>query len=266
MRRRKRDANMDAAHEAWWYRLECRKRWPGYEKILKSIRENPETAPLEWLGVFHEEMRVIPSCPIASDGRSWVTVKLDLRYPIPLLLALLEEQLRPLKNDPEALTQLRDTSAYREAVLDRLRWHPPSPYAQLVEPTRLHLQMETLRLRLTVWDMAKEGATFKEIATQLKKHASTVRDLYGRVAMDILGRPSPRGRRRRLLIGFDPETHTSTCPICMKATKEPEFCPAWRAYLGPAELKDWAIQDEKCIAEYTRDKLPSKSRKAPTRK
>lgn len=264
-----RRTNADATDLLWAYRVECQARSPRMRRLRKLLEHEDED--LRAREELWEAIETAPAIPIDSDGASWVTLKVDLTLPPSFVLPKIECWLRWLHDSRKLRTNVSEDTRLREIFGALKAEQPRNPFASLRLRGPRRIQVKTLRLRLTVWDMAKQGATFKAIATRLRKPVSTIRDLYEKVAADILDGPSPRGRRGRLLIGFDSKTHLSTCPTCMKAMKatkpkEADFCPEWRAYLGPAELKEWDIHGKRLIAESTRDKhlLPSTSRKTPT--
>ncbi len=288
---RKRRPETAAADEIWWYRMECWKRSPAYEQL----QAKPGDASDSTLASLWKEFETAPVFPIASDGQTWVTLKVDLRLPPRSVLPRIEKHLRDLRNelplgkrlpkDPHlsmderiAAFKSRKIEAlrngplrpYLEAIINHLRDHPPSPFVWVLQPKRFHTK--DLKVRVRVWDLLKEHGDLAKVARSLKKPLSTVRDLYMRAALDICGNLPDRGRRvraARLLHGFDPATHATTCPTCRAARREENFCPAWRAYLN----QDWAspkralteyILDPQAVARHTADKLPSKPKVAST--
>lgn len=219
--RRKRSAEAVAADTLWWYWMECYKRSPWRESIPESSRQKADLV---------EEVRTAPVLPVDTDGESWVTLKIDVRLPRKAILALVEEALQSL--DGRELRELKDhpTRQAVELILQRLRQTPPTPFARILLPKRI--RKESLQERLTVWDMIHAGTSMVEAGRRLRKSESDVRDLYRKAALDICGEPPQKGRRGHLLVGFDPTTHTNTCPTCRVANREEDYCAAWRAYLN----------------------------------
>lgn len=231
-----------AADKLWWYWMECYKRSPRRARLIEIMRAKGEDSRLKALSLLREEIGTAPFFPIATDGATWVTVKLDLRYPLRLVLPLVEENLRDFSNDPTLLHDFRD-SHLAEEILRSLSQKPPAP--PWTPLTRLRVHVKDLKLRLRVWDRLTKGATFKALAKQLGKPLSTVRDLYTKAALDICGALPPRGRRPRLLVAFNPDTHLTTCPTCSKAPRVEDFCPAGRAYAN----QDYVALRELPVAE-----------------
>jgi hypothetical protein len=225
--------------------MECCRRSPKALKLLRKDQDLYETF------IEYERLRNSPCVLISSDGSEWIVAKLDLRWPPHLVALVVEKMLTDLRRSIGLLMEHRDDGTTLESVARVLaapdRWKRPSvdfPY-----PQRLHV--DDLLLRLKVWDHFRQGGTFPEVAKLVGCPVSTVRDLYWKVAADILELEPPAvdldefaaeiflGKRKARtpdrkarLIAFDPATHKETCPQCRDAKRESDFCSAALAYLN----------------------------------
>jgi len=225
------------ADELWQYRMGCYKRSPRRKRLLELLKADPKGHELGWFILFREEIKAAPFFPVDTDGKTWVVAKLDLRYPIQLVLSSVEESLRTFQGDPNILRDFQDRD-YGKAALGCLYTNPPVPAWELTIPKRVHVK--NLKRRLTVWDRVQEGATFKAVAAKIRSYESTVRDLYEQVALDICGKLPPKGRRPRLLQDFDLDGHRAACPTCNQAHGEKDSCQKWVAYVN----QDYVSQRE----------------------
>lgn len=89
----------DEANTLLWYRLECFKRSPYFKWLQARLQEDEDGSRLERVALFQEIVRLAPLVPIESDGLRWVTVKLDLNAPIPVVLASLENLLKEMQDE-----------------------------------------------------------------------------------------------------------------------------------------------------------------------
>ncbi len=235
----------DEANTLLWYRMECFKRSRYYEWLRGMLKETekegggPEPASrLEFLASFREMIRSAPVLPIASDGLSWLTVKIALDSPPSLVLALLDRLLKEMHDTDDAVEWILFLRRYGEAVEEILRREPRSALARVLDaarplrPAKERVHLKNLKLRLEVWDRVKAGADFQRVAKERRLPTSTVRDLYNQAALCICGELPPKKKRPRLLQTFVPEAHDENCPTCRAAQRVEDFCAAKQAYVN----------------------------------
>ncbi len=230
----------DEADILLWYRLECFKRSRFYEwlrgKLKESGKKEEDASKIEAVARFREMVLSTPVLPMASDGLSWMTVKIALDSPRSVVLGSLERLLKEMRNRNEALEWIDILSDYGEAIEAIMRREPRSALGRLADATRPfrprkeRVHLRNLKLRLDVWDRVHKGATFIQLARHFKRPEATVRDLFEKAALDICGSLPVRHRRKRLLQTFDPVTHFKSCPQCSKAKKLRDFCSRGKAY------------------------------------
>ena len=133
----------------------------------------------------------------------------DLEQPADVLLPLFQEELR----------QQTEKRSRRRRRLDKADFY------------------------LEVYDRAKEGATFVEIASELDRKPKTVISAYLTASSNIFG-PAPAPKKARLSLAyFDPSTHSvSSCATCRNAKTAEEMCNDVRQYVS---------QDHKAQREIT---------------
>jgi hypothetical protein len=239
--RKGRKAAAIAADNWWDYRMECWKRSPRRKDLLEAAARSPHDPGLmeKWIDQ-REEVRTAPVLPVATDGTSWVTLKIDFRIPHDLTLALVEEHLQDFSDDFDLRRAVADTaySNVTKVLLDDLRDHPPTAFERLLFPRRIH--PKTLRLRLRVWDSVRKNRDLSEIAARLGKRTNQVEGLFWEAFTDIckIPRPpeskerGPRGRpRKRPVVEFNPDKHRKGCPKCKNFNRFEELCDEARAYV-----------------------------------
>jgi hypothetical protein len=123
-------------------------------------------------------------------------ISVDLRYPVDLLVPLVERELRA-----KALGYPRG-----RARLDQIDFH------------------------LKIFDGASEGQTFPEIAARMRRKLSTVKSAYLVASRNIFGPQRGPSKRGAPLKGFDHEGHCQRCPVCVRAKTGQEMCGKARAY------------------------------------
>lgn len=243
------EANESAVRGYLWYLTECCRRSPKALELRRKDQDLYETFMKD------ERLRNSPCVLISSDGSEWIVAKLDLRWPPHLVAFAVEKMLTDLRRSIGLLMEHRDDGTTLKSVARVLaapyRWKRPS--VEFPYPQRLH--MGDLLLRLKVWDHFRRGRTFPEVAKLVDRPVSTVRDLYWKVATDILelegpavdpyelaeeiflGKPKARTPNRKARpTAFDPATHKETCPQCRDAKRESDFCSATLAYLGQDQV------------------------------
>lgn len=150
-------------------------------------------------------------------------VRLDLKYPTDVLVALVEGEIK--------------------RVLNR--------YSRVVQNIRQRKGLPTLKKKrhrldksafyIKVYDLASEGATFVQIAKRLGEPLSTVKSAFLRIRRSIFELSSqtesdthsssaPLTKKTVVLAGFDPEVHTVTCSTCKAATTFDEMCNKAKSY------------------------------------
>ncbi len=128
----------------------------------------------------------------------YMTITVDLSYPIDLLLPLIDEEIR---------------NAH--------------PYMG----RRRHREKDSFKLK--AYDLARAGETFPEIARKLRSRVSTVKSAYWKAAQIIHETTQPPSKRESgKEIPFNPGDHIAGCAVCQKAKGEERFCPAARAWLA----------------------------------
>ncbi len=178
-----------------------------------GLRRIPLSAIVYWPGegLNRDEVRnaehygsefAVSYSPVAStelrDDR-YLFLRVDLEQPGDVLLALIQEELR----------QQTEKRSRRRRRLDKVDFY------------------------LEVFDRAKDGATFLEIAAELNRRPSTVKSAYLGAANRIFGPPPAPKKARLPLAYFDPSTHSaSSCATCQNAETAEEMCREVRLYVS----------------------------------
>jgi len=122
--------------------------------------------------------------------------RVDLDHPVDDLLPLIEEQLR---------------NFYRDRPKRRRR-------------------VDKVDFNCKVYDLAKEGKKFSEIAATLNKRLSTVKSAYLTASRHIFLLSEPPTKKELPLIDFDPHRHCQSCAICQKAQTFDSMCEKSRLF------------------------------------
>ncbi len=127
----------------------------------------------------------------------------DLNHPVQDLLPLIEEELR-------------EQTRHRR---------------------RRRMRADKIDFHLQVFDMARTGKTFSEIAHALLCQRSTVKSAYQLAGRRIFGPGANRPSKDALaesyiLAGFDRTTHFQTCDVCKSAEHPEYFCEACRRFMN----------------------------------
>ncbi len=124
-------------------------------------------------------------------------LRVDLEQPADVLLPLFQEELR----------QQTENRSRRRRRLDKVDFY------------------------LEVFDRAKDGATFLEIASELDRSPSTVKSAYITAAQNIFGPARAPTKDRLPLAHFDQTAHVRDCTTCGNAKTAEEMCPEGRGYV-----------------------------------
>lgn len=151
--------------------------------------------------------------------RDILELSVDLSYPTDILLE-------------QVTTVLKQAKAQRLQV-ERHRGNTSEPRIRTAQSD----------FQLQVYDLAKEGHTYKVIASNLRKPLSTVKSAFlsisGAIAQirpvgeEPSDHPVPVPNKQTITLeGFDPEEHVATCEICNKAGKVEDLCGRARAFVA----------------------------------
>ena len=138
--------------------------------------------------------------PVAStelrDDR-FLFLRVDLEQPGDVLLPLFQEELRQ----------------------------------QTEKRLRRRRRLDKVNFCLEVFDRAKDGATFLEIAAELNRRPSTVKSAYITAAHNIFGPARAPTKDRLPLAYFDLTAHVRGCTTCGNAKTAEEMCREARLYV-----------------------------------
>ncbi len=140
-----------------------------------------------------------PPFPGSRPG-VFLEIRVDLRYPLDLLVTLIEQEIRTARQ--------KSTRPRQRRRLDKLE-----PY-------------------LKVYDLAEKGESYGAIAKALKRRVSTVKSAYLAASRNIFGTAKMPRKRALPLASFDPNAHVQRCPTCQRAQKFEEMCAQSRLYAG----------------------------------
>jgi len=140
-----------------------------------------------------------PPFPGSRPG-VFLEILVDLRYPLDLLVTLIEQEIRTARQ--------KSTRPRQRRRLDKLE-----PY-------------------LKVYDLAEKGESYGAIAKTLKRRVSTVKSAYLAASRNIFGTAKMPRKRALSLASFDPNAHVQRCPTCQRAQKFEEMCAQSRLYAG----------------------------------
>ncbi|MEK6641008.1 MAG: hypothetical protein AABZ17_10110 [Nitrospirota bacterium] len=150
-------------------------------------------------------------------------VRVDLEYPIDVLVALVEGEIKKvLKRHHKVKENFRQQKGLPPLKKKRNRLDKSSFY-------------------IKVFDQVSEGKTFEGIARALKQPLSTVKSAFLIIRRSIY-EPVPFSKEKTegdqlipskkdvVLTNFDPEKHSATCHTCMDATTFDEMCTKAKVY------------------------------------
>jgi hypothetical protein len=148
--------------------------------------------------------------PVESDDpleSPFLQLTVDLRYPIDLLVSLVEEEVR--------------------------FW--------LTERSRRRRRPDKVEFYLRVYDLAEQGQTFGAIAKALKRRVSTVKSAFLAARRIIFGSAPATSKRQLPLVSFDAGNHCQQCSVCRTAQRFEDMCPQAQYYAN----QDYASQRER---------------------
>ncbi len=143
-------------------------------------------------------MSYAPVASIELREDRFLHLRVDLEQPADVLLPLFQEELR----------QQTEKRSRRRRRLDKADFY------------------------LEVYDRAKDGATFVEIASELDRKPSTVKSAYITAAHNIFGPARAPTKDRLPLAYFDLTAHVRGCTTCRNAKKAEEMCREVRLYVS----------------------------------
>jgi hypothetical protein len=205
-----------------------------YQAALASLLQRWPTVPSDLLRWGRVEREVRPSfvakpvLMISGVHREWVAelTRLADAREVRGFIPVYDETTR--KDVGDALRRLEE----EEAKWARLR---PKP-----RPKRRQ-RPDQYEARLHIWDAYHNCGSFAAVARTLRRRPSTVKGIYLHASRDILGETVlPKRRSDRLLQGFDPATHTQSCPRCQRAARLEDMC---------IHALTYARQDERSLRE-----------------
>ena len=107
-----------------------------------------------------------------------------------------------------------------------------------VPPRPERLQLKTIEFQLSVYDLAKEGKTFPDIAQRLDSYPSTVKSALLAASKKINGTtrsaepPAVISKKALPLVDFDHENHIAQCAKCNGATRLEDMCEIVVTYVS----------------------------------
>ncbi len=166
---------------------------------------------------FQHNDRDFIGCPVSAgdpwDIHDWIDppfpgsrpgvfleIMVDLRYPLDLLVTLIEQEIRT-------------------ALHKRTR-------------PRQRRRLDKVETYLKVYDLAEKGESYGAIAKALKRRVSTVKSAYLAASRNIFGSAKMPRKRALPLASLDPDTHVQRCPTCQRAQNFEEMCAQARLYTG----------------------------------
>ncbi len=103
---------------------------------------------------------------------------------------------------------------------------------QIEKRSRRRRRLDKVDFYLEVYDRAKDGATFRKIATELKRSPSTVKSAYLMAVQNVFRSVDTPRKGRLSLPYFDPTTHVRDCATCLNAKTGEKMCREFRLYVG----------------------------------
>jgi hypothetical protein len=140
------------------------------------------------------------SFPVSADERGdddfLLRLQVDLRHPLDVLMAHVEEELQ-------------------DAIGDR---------------PRQRRRLDKVDFYLDVFDRAVRGESFKSIARTQGRGVSTVKTAFLAAKRNIFGSAAGPSKKGLPLVNFDTDAHHRYCSVCKKANTFNEMCTQARTY------------------------------------
>jgi len=167
----------------------------------------------------------------SGEDDSWIALRrgllnltVDITYPLDLLMAAIE-------------AELREKIEFRRSLVKE----SPKPYRRL--------RVDNIDFQLNVFDRAERGETFSVIAKALDAKGSTVKTAF-LVARARIRADSQSPKLDLILDDFDPATHMTKCRVCAAAETLEAMCPAAQRHVtqdhrsaSPKEILGYTDED-----------------------
>ena len=137
----------------------------------------------------------------------FLLIRVDLYHPVDDVMPLIEEELRNI---------------YHRRPKRRRRF-------------------DKVQFNCTVYDLAKAGKKFSEIATCLDKSVSTVKSAYLVATRHIFSFGQCPRKKDLPIVAFDSHRHCQSCIVCRKAQSVEEMCSEARVF---ANLESRALREK----------------------